>query len=437
MRALSGILNATVLIIGLAASSLGQESNRSVDVDALVERLASPERGERIAAERELLESGPSVLGRLPDENTISDPATRAAVVRIRKLLEDRRAEQQIEATRFVLRDVGTLGEAVQSIEQHYDSRRGEVFKLTPEQAAMRIALKPVERPFWEWVDQLAEELKLWPIEAERGKVAFRDRRPEDEAKRVASEKGFRIVSGGVELRTITGNVQKQLVRLPIEVRGEPKMRPLFLSYAADDFTLRSGPDVSLEPFTPNARLELPLGEWGQGVGFQLNFVALAGELAEPLTLEGKLTATVAAGQEDFAFPIGGEESRLGEESRGGVTVRLVDTSRKEDGTAEVGIAAVYGRGGPAFESYRTWVYHNLAYLETVVEEKGVETARRIEHEPEFETLAQSNGGVMLRYRFEGIPAEAKSLTFHYHAPTNIVDVPLEVEIGGLRVKAN
>ena len=52
-----------------------------------------------------------------------------------------------------------------------------------------------------------------------------------------------------------------------------------------------------------------------------------------------------------------------------------------------VQIAVSYETGGPAFESHRTWIYHNRVYLET-------KTGTRIERSKSFTTELQADGGV-------------------------------------------
>jgi hypothetical protein len=395
------------------ASTAGQKFS----VAELVERLASPERSERIAAEQELLRRGPDVLESLPRES--ADPAVRDAVTRLRKRLEIERAEQAVRPTLISLHGSGPAGDVL----------KGDL-PLTPAQAARPVFFDVEKQPYWGVTDDIARQIGGWPGPVSSAGLTFRDRTPEDDAKQIGYAGAFRIAAGPVTTKP-TPTPGRQLVRVPVEVRAEPRLRPLFLTCAAKDVTL-TGPDAkSLPPFTPDARYELPFGERGGEADITLDFVADA-DPAGPWTLTGRFVATVAAGEERFAFPLDHNGPR--EATHGGVCVRLREATRRPDGTAEFELAVLYDRGGPAFESYRTWVYHNEATLRYALATDGDRQTVCLNHQPGFDTVAQSNGGVVLRYRFGGIPSQAEEVTFEYVAPTKIVEAPLTVSINDLTV---
>ena len=100
-----------------------------------------------------------------------------------------------------------------------------------------------------------------------------------------------------------------------------------------------------------------------------------------------------------------------------------------QDGTqmATVQIAVSYETGGPAFESHRTWIYHNQVYLET-------KAGTRIERSKSFTTELQADGGVAVGYTFENLKKKADAYKFVYVAPTLILNVPVEFEIKNITV---
>lgn len=391
-------------------------TTETVSVGDLVARLASPDRSERIVAEEELLRRGPDVLESLPRESV--DPAVRDAVARLRKRLEIERAERAVRPTLISRHGSGRAGDMLR-----------EGLSLTPAQAARPVSFDVEKQPYWAVMDDLARQTGGWPGDVASGGLTFRDRTPEDDAKRIGYAEAFRIAAGPVTVKWTSMSGQR-LVRVPVVIRAEPRLRPLFVTCAAKDVIL-TGPDAKpLSPFTPDAKYELPSGERGGEEGLTLDFVA-DGEPAGPWTLSGKVVATVAAGEESFVFPIGHNGPR--EETHGGVRVRLRDATRRADGSAEVELAVVYDRGGPAFESYRTWVFHNDAALLYALGDGGKRVVR-LDHQPDFDTVAQADGGVVLRYRFTGIPPEAGRIEFEYVAPTKIVEAPLTFRIEGLTV---
>ena len=118
------------------------------------------------------------------------------------------------------------------------------------------------------------------------------------------------------------------------------------------------------------------------------------------------------------------------------MTVRLRDVKFEPIAAAplngplrgEIGVAVSYDVGGPAFESHRTWMFHNAVYLET-------ETGQRIDF-TEYDTAQQGNGGVAVSYRWENLVAPATRYKFVYEAPTLILDVPLDVKLNGLEANS-
>ena len=101
--------------------------------------------------------------------------------------------------------------------------------------------------------------------------------------------------------------------------------------------------------------------------------------------------------------------------------------SRDNKLDAEIGVAVSYDNGGPAFESHRTWIFHNAVYLET---KSGARTSFT-----EFETAQQSDGVVAVDYHWRNILAPASQYVFIYEAPTLIIDVPIEVSVDKIPIE--
>jgi hypothetical protein len=402
-----------------AAAAAENEPQLAEDVAADIAKLSSPVRSERSEAERRLAEGDLSILQSLPAPQDVTDPAAQLAIERIRKHLEERQALQDASPTLLDASSIHTLADLKHAAPE---------VELTAAQASQRVNLREGSRSFWEVVDAAAKQNGLWPVVADV--VRFRQRTPADERQTVTHDGAFRLVSDPLRLKPISGESGSQLVRATLQVQCEPKLRPLFVSYAADEIALKTSNGETLPPFNPRARYELPFGDGGRTASLGLDFVAATADPQPPFELRGKFTVTAAAGKEPFVFPLNND--RVETLSRGGVTIRLRKARSNADGTADVELSVVYDTAGPAFESHRTWVYHNLAYLTYWLDGDQSRKTIRLDHQPGFSTLAASNGGVMLAYRFEGIPPEARDISFRYEAPTKIVDVPVKVEQGRL-----
>src|SRR5690606_2578286 len=84
----------------------------------------------------------------------------------------------------------------------------------------------------------------------------------------VLSRGPFRLIIRSAEVRPIVGQPDRQLVRLSAFVGLEPRIRPLFVHFAAADISA-----TGLEPWNSAARYELPVGDAGRQAPLQFDFV--------------------------------------------------------------------------------------------------------------------------------------------------------------------
>lgn len=427
MMDFSRMIGVCILVLLCAASLAADESVPARAVSGLVSQLNAASRVEREAAERKLIELGPDVLDALPRSS--SDPATNAALSRIRKRLSKQRATDQATRPRAVsIVGTGPLGDVAAN---WLDDEGLPRIALSPEQKSRRVSLKLQNVSYWKAIDRMTEEAGLWPAGWDQsGRLTFRERTSEDGEIRLAYPGAFRVAGGAVTVKALPGGTENVLYRLPLEIRAEPGVRPLFIMYAAESGALIGEDGTRLEAFTPGATYELPVGEAGGLARLRLDFAGPSAK--EPFTFTGRFQATIASRDAPFAFELSRGSSPSVEQTRGEVTVRLQSVTWNDDQSIEIAIAAIYAGVKSTFESYRTWVYHNDAIL--IIERNNGETSR-IPHEPAFDTVAQSPGALLLRYRFENVPADAEELRFEYRAPTEVIEAPLDVELEGLAVE--
>lgn len=92
------------------------------------------------------------------------------------------------------------------------------------------------------------------------------------------------------------------------------------------------------------------------------------------------------------------------------------------DTTARVDLSLVYDQQGPAFESYRTWMYHNEIWLET-------RNGRRIAPERLVTTQTEADGARTVEYNFAGVTGSLADYRLVYIAPTLITPAPVQFEL--------
>ena len=149
------------------------------------------------------------------------------------------------------------------------------------------------------------------------------------------------------------------------------------------------------------------------------------------IEFRGAFGVEMAAGPQEIVF---GDLASGRRETRraGSVTVGLrgVEFPRPGEGqgTARIEISLVYDQGGPAFESYRTWMYHNEAALET-------KSGRRIAPRPIITTRQQGDGSFAIEYNFAQVPGQFRAIIrFVYLVPSLICELPVEFRFNKITV---
>lgn len=403
-------------------------TDSAADVAHLIKKLESPTRAERETAERKLLERGPGLLPILPA--TSPQPAVQAALARVRRQLEQQQGIALVqEPTRFDVTGSGSLSQVLSAS----DATALPRLNLTPAQASRKVEIDAIGSSYWALIDQIAEQASLWPSswDVTHG-LAWRDQTPEDKLRRIGYAGVFRVAAGPIERRILDQEKKQFLYRIPLELRAEPRVRPLFLRLIAKDATVTASDETTLAPFTPDATYEIPIGKTGGIANHQLDFVG--GDITGPLLMTIQLRATLAAMTEKFEFPIERTSFERAAKQQGAVHVELRQRQWPTADTLKIEIGVRYASEITAFDSYRTWVYHNDAAI-TVAHENGEITT--ISPEPAFETIAETPGALRLRYSFKNIPPTASAIHFSYTAPTQVVETPLEAIIPGLELEAS
>jgi hypothetical protein len=416
------------------------------DVGPLIDELNAETRARRAEAERRLLEQGPQILPLLPAPELLPTPSVREAVRRIRVELERRQAAESAQASRVTLRGTQNLPQWLDEIRRQTGN---EVLVDSSLPAAMRsrvLTLDLVDVDFWPALRKLAHAVMDGTDTEPAVRLSFDDQNrlvmTRSETKSGADQHetysgAFRVVARPAQRRPIFGRPDRQLVRVELEVAAEPRLRPLFLQLAAADFDARTDAGVSMPPYTPEARKELPLTQGRRTAQWYADFDVPAGWNATTINLRGKAVMTTAAESQPIRFTslgdLVGNRGAGVARRRGGVTVTLNRILSERNGEADaersdVRIQAVvgYDTGGPAFESHRTWIIHNEAYLETDKERIPITSQQ---------TTLQADGAVGLEYRFDKLAAPLDACRFVYVAPTLIVDVPIAFELKRIPVR--
>ncbi|MHC4877049.1 MAG: hypothetical protein ACYTGL_11170 [Planctomycetota bacterium] len=419
----------------------------AASVAALLKQLDSKSRQDRLSAETELLKLGPGILDYLPPPDLLPNVAVRQAVSRVRTQLERVAAQQSIAASRVTLRNRLSIRQIVAEIAEQTGNAvecqlpKGATPRTDAFQRTLSVDWKDVT--FWNAIRQLEaaglratyadddSTLKLIPVRETSPAATTQTEVATRPQVAIQTQKAFRIDALPPMVRAIDGS-EAVLVRVPLRVFSEPRLRPLFLRCAMSDLELTAG-GTKLAALSPESRIEIPLGDGGREAAFELSFIASRSLAAGVgLKLSGQLSLLAAALERPITFKRLSEARGL-TRRRGGVSVTVTETSlspRDADShRARVSVSIGYDSGANAFESHQTWVFHNRVILRD-------RDGREFGPEGGFSTLFQGDGTVGVEYRFRDLPKHPAEWQFTYVAPTLLINVPLDVRLDGIRVAA-
>lgn len=398
-------------------------------IKSLIAQLGDESRRVRVTAERSLLKIGPAVLPLLPPLELAPNLSAREAVKRIRVQLERQQAAESVRPSRVTLEGTYPLKAILERVSAQTGNRI-DFSKLPGELLARRFACAYRRQTFWSTIDDLSQRVPL-AFDFERDGLAARAAKAKP--RRFAdNQTAFRIAIVSVSTRPLVGNAKQRLLRVSWKIAAEPRLRPLFLKYGGNSVTASSG-TARYAPFDPDASYELAMGEAGRGLLLHSDFLIPADKPPRSVRVAGALKLHVAAGTEPIVFRrlAGGAGTAI---RRGGVTVTLQkaafgkprDNKRRK---VRIRVAVGYDVGGPAFESHRTWIFHNRVYLER-------QGGKQFERAGGFKTTQQDDGAVGVEYNFEVPGGSPSDYRFVYVAPTLLIQVPVRFDVADIPVSA-
>lgn len=394
-------------------------------IQELIRTLDASTLSERTRAERQLLDLGPEILSKLPVIETVESVSVRESLKRIRLQLERRAARDSSGPSRVSLDGEYSLRDIIAEVEKQTGNR---LVVVDDDGSLLKQTLNVTwdRSTFWDCLDELCLRVQLqWRFPPESPALEL-SRPASSMPQSIAVQRSgpFRLVIESVEIRPVVGESRQKLIRLNGRLAMEPRLRPLFLAVAVADLKASADDDQVLPAWNPTAKYELPVQDGGHEVQMSWDFSSTDVESIRILKLVGRVRCQIAAATERIVFDQTSLEAGT-IRRRGGVSVRIreVEFMPREPNKMEgsIGVAVSYETGGPAFESHRTWIFHNAVYLET-------QSGKRVAY-TDFDTAQQSDGAVAVDYRWAQIDAPFSQYTFVYEAPTLIIDVPLDINL--------
>jgi hypothetical protein len=440
----------TAFFFALCVSSLARAEDRppavdpqkSREVQRLIGQLDADTRSERIKARDALLALGPEILPLLPEDRTIASAAAREALHEIRLRLEREAALASLAPSTVTLKGTYSL----RSILAQVASQTGNEFDPRAVGDGLldrRLTVDFRARAFWSACDEIVSTVGLsyGTAPGRRLELIPANRGSEGRPLALADEGAFRIAVHSASIRPPVVSRTGFMLRIVWSLRAEPRLRPLFAAIRGHDLRVTTtdaspvpspgatlaAPQVTTEfrPISPAAKLELSMNEGQDPLRLDTDFEFPATRTWKPkIEFSGSLAVEIAAGPKRFVFDNLAARDRAVQRA-GGVAVRLVQVeipANGKPGDGRLEISVVYDQRGPAFESYRTWMYHNETWLET-------NDGRRIRPRPLVATRQQDDGGIAVEYNFAGVTGAPADYRLVYVAPTLITAAPVQFQL--------
>ncbi|HAH47043.1 hypothetical protein [Gimesia sp.] len=418
-------------------NTVQKQEDLKQQVATLITQLDDNQRQVREQAESKLIGLGKPVLSLLPPPELATTASVREAIQRVKLQIEKQAARDSLQASRITLKGSYTLKTVLQQISRQSGNQL-DLQSLSDDILNRNIQIKFEKSPFWQSIDELKQILPLrYQINGSNDSLQFLQKADSDtshssKAPGVHYDGPFRITVLDLKSRPLRGSPDKDLLAVKFHVEVEPRLRPLFLSYAASDIHCSTSQSNKLSAFTPQAKLELPLGEGGKNVNFTTTWILNHNQQKSMFDIQGTLQMELAAETLPITFD-NLDQSEGAVRRRGNVSVELVNVEQAKLPSSQslnVRIALSYDYGGPAFESHRTWIYHNRAYLENSAGQKF--WLNGASH-----TTLESAGKIGVSYQFKELPLQENRLQFTYLAPTLITAAPIKFHFENLKLPAD
>ncbi len=393
------------------------------EVARLVRQLDADEFATRQAARRALLRLGPDAIDDLPDPKSVTSPEVRAALEQLLSELRSRQVLETLKPTVVTLTDTLTVDQIADRLFRQTGNRLS-VAGLSSGMRGTRLTLAYHQETFWHVVLDVAEKLGVG-VRASSGVVRLEESLPAPAAH--TAHGPFVLLAAAAKRRPLVGEPDMDLLRVPLSFTAEPRLRCLFVNVADSDITIRHQAAEVLTPFSPDRRLELPVGDRGELVRWTHDVTLPHGVEVDRVQVQGEVKSLVAAGYDRFIFPAPGSGQKQ-RQSRRGVALVLGEVQQSADSDrVRVQLTVDWLGAANAFDSYRTWVFHNAAWLE------GPD-GQRIAFFGPVRTDAQVGGAVRLTYEFRNVSVPLSQCRFIYEAPTKLETVTVPFDLTNIPV---
>lgn len=395
------------------------EPPRALTSEAIARYVAdlnNDSRAVRVAAEAALMAAGPAVLEALPIAGSLPDPAARESLDRIIHAIETQEFQSALKPRTVRLADVHNLRDASVRIAKETENRLA-----VPDQpfadSALIFAAAPLT--FWEAIDSIEKQSKL-RYHSEKFEPAMAGC-PD----RLSSVSGpFRVEL--IHCNQRTTSLGQRLMNIKIRLACEPRLRPLFLMAAVDDWSINCEKSKATA-FTPMARREIPSTSERE-IDVAFDFVVPPSVDDQAIwTISGQLDLTLAAQSTSVTFSDLTGKLPL-TRRRGQASLSLLQV-RSTVVTSSIRLATAFPHMAGLFESYRA----SLLAPELTLEMPGADRLTPID----TTQLQEAPQGLILEYQFGKALSPGTRLTATIPSAISTQKVPFRFDKVTLTTQEN
>ncbi len=394
------------------------------EVRKLLKELDGKNLKERDAAEKKLIELGPSVVGFLPEIDANTSGEMKVRLQRIRQQFQNVEIESFFEFSKVTLSGKMPLPKAIESISE----QTGNKIVLEGEDAfdAIEVEFNEVDAPFWTVMESLMSQSKL-----RINNFATSDGlslMPMGAAGNVAAPKSYSTGPFHIDVISVQSSLPFNSriggqLDLSLMVSWEPRLKPVFMQIPMTSLGAMSDDGMSLLSASPEAAPEVPLNNGGCSTQIDLQLQRPPRTATKLTKLSGELILAVPGEKHKYIFKKFGNGARQSEKF-GDTTVTL-EGARRNGKVFEMRLLVEIGNDQGALDSFRGWILSNEAYL---LDPKD----RRLENVG-FQTYGITSNSVGVAYLFQvnGNPDEFQLI---YESPGSIARQKVKYELENIEL---
>jgi hypothetical protein len=372
-----------IAIVSFQRPSLAQEttpSEKSVDADQAGERqegeetdgvvvsevrqtlraLESNVLAERDAAEKKLIEFGPSVVPLLPQVTTRTSGEMKVRLQRIRQALQASTIETYFKASNVTLKGTMEVADAIKAIQEQTEN----VIELQSQDgsASMMVELDCQDEPFWSVVAKIMSQAKL-RINAFGTTTGNLVLSPggSDQMRDPSTSGPFRVDVVSVQTRRLFNTQYEGQLDLSLQLVWEPRLKPVFMQVPMASVAVSVDGEKELAALNEQAVPEVPLNLGSCSTQIDLQIERPDRSVQKIDSLKGEVVIAVPSDRHQYVFEKFGDGARKTEKF-GDVAVTL-EGSRHNGAVYEMRVMVEFGDSQGALESFRGWILSNEAYL--------------------------------------------------------------------------